>query len=87
MNSPRFTDLSVLNDLLVELESDPALRCLVLSAEGEPGFVPAADTPWVAWQERPEFKEGLSDPGYEAWGTEVGASVAWEARSRWKWSV
>ena len=48
VNSPRFTDLSVLNDLLVELESDPALRCLVLSAEGEPGFVPAADTSELA---------------------------------------
>ena len=45
------------------------------------------DTPWVEWQERPEFKEWLNDPGYEAWGTEVGAGVAWEARSRWKWSV
>ena len=52
-----------------------------------PRHTPWQDTPWVEWQERPEFQEWLNEPGYEAWGSEVGAGVAWDARARWTWSL
>jgi hypothetical protein len=44
------------------------------------------DTPWVEWQQRPEFQEWLNDPAYEACATDVGAGVAWDARARWSWN-
>ena len=46
-----------------------------------------ADTKWVEWQQRPEVLEWAADPANPAWGSEVGAGVAWTARSRWSWTV
>ena len=44
------------------------------------------DTPWVEWQQRPEFQEWLASPASVAWGDEVGPGQAWVARSHWQWS-
>lgn len=44
------------------------------------------DTPWAEWQQRSEFQEWLADPATQAWGDEVGAGVAWRARSHWQWT-
>ena len=43
VNAPRFADLADLNDLLKELAEDETMRCVVLTAVGERGFVPGPD--------------------------------------------
>ena len=45
------------------------------------GYGPFA---FESWREDPDFV--LNDPAYEAWATDVGAGVAWDARARWNWS-
>ena len=43
VNAPRFADLAVANDLFAQLTEDEEMRCLVLTAAGERGFVPGPD--------------------------------------------
>lgn len=45
------------------------------------------DTPYKAWQERPEVKKWRSSPEYEAWGRDVGQGVASRFRASWHRSV
>ncbi|MGI9657284.1 MAG: enoyl-CoA hydratase-related protein [Gaiellaceae bacterium] len=43
VNAPRFADLADLNELVKELTDEDAMRCVVLTAAGERGFVPGPD--------------------------------------------